>query len=142
MQFRPENGTLVDHPIVRGRVPGEEVTVVASFTGQGFRAEPGADVDPIMVLGEGVVIMMPERSWDITDATRRIPGAGLLQGAVVRHRKGRVAAFGEAAMFTSQTGGEGPAFGMAHPDAPHNARFVLNIAHWLSDLLNEAPPVP
>jgi len=139
MQFRPGNGTLVDHPILRGRGPVEEVPRVTSFTGQGFRVAPGTEAEPIMMLGEGVVIMLPEASWQFTGTTQQISGFGLLQGATVRYGRGRVAAFGEAAMFTSQTGGEGPPFGMAHPDAPHNRQFALNIAHWLSDLLSGIP---
>jgi len=140
MVFRPDEGTLRDHPIVQGRTLEEKVGWVTSFTGQGFRVIPGADIEPIMVLGDNVEILLPEKSWQFTETTQTMSGAGLLQGAVLRYRQGRVAAFGEAAMFTSQIGGDGePAFGMAHQTAPHNPRFVLNIAHWLSGLLNDTP---
>ncbi len=140
MIFHPDEGTLRDHTIVRGRTPEEQVGWVTSFTGQGFRVIPGSDAEPIMVLGDNVAIFLPEKSWQFTETTQQIAGKGLLQGAVLEYHGGRVAAFGEAAMFTSQVGGdEGPAFGMAHPTAPHNAQFVLNIAHWLSGLLSDTP---
>jgi hypothetical protein len=142
MRFRPEAATLREHRIVRGRSPEEAVGWVTSFTGQGFRLAPGAAADPIMVLAHGVEILMPERSWQFDDTTERIDGAGLLQGAVRRYERGRVAVFGEAAMFTAQVAGEGISVGLAHPSAPYNERFTLNIAHWLSGLLDEVPPLP
>jgi hypothetical protein len=60
----------------------------------------------------------------------------MLQGAVVRSDKGRVAVFGEAAMFSAQVSGPDrrPA-GMNDPAAPQNAQFLLNVLHWLSGLL-------
>ena len=60
----------------------------------------------------------------------------MLQGAVIPFGKGRVAAFGEAAMFSAQVSGPNrmPA-GMNDPGAPQNAQFLLNVLHWLSGLL-------
>jgi hypothetical protein len=58
----------------------------------------------------------------------------MLQGAALRFGAGRVAAFGEAAMFTAQVDEEGP-MGMNHPEAPQNAQFVLNVLHWLTEVL-------
>jgi len=54
----------------------------------------------------------------------------------VRFGAGRVAAFGEAAMFTAQVDEDGP-MGMNHPEAPQNAQFVLNVLHWLTGVLPE-----
>jgi hypothetical protein len=60
----------------------------------------------------------------------------MLQGVALGVGSGRVAMFGEAAMFTAQRSGpEGRPMGMNHPDAPHNAQFVLNVLRWLSGLL-------
>ena len=68
-----------------------------------------------------------------------VPATGLLQGAVIRHGKGRVAVFGEAAMFTAQVierNGQVVRFGMNDPAASQNAQFVLNVLHWLSGQLD------
>ena len=46
--------------------------------------------------------------------------------------KGRVVAFGEAAMFSAQlAGSEKRKMGMNNPIAAENYRLLLNIIHWL-----------
>ena len=89
-----------------------------------------------MVLGDDVEFLLPEKAWEFSERTPRIAAAGWLQGAVLRLGKGRVAVFGEAAMFSAQiSGSEKRPMGMNHPDASENARFLLNVFHWLSGLL-------
>jgi hypothetical protein len=47
--------------------------------------------------------------------------------------KGRVAVFGEAAMFSAQLAGRGGApMGMNAPEAAQNYKLLLNVLHWLS----------
>jgi hypothetical protein len=136
MTFRQSEGGLADHAVTRGRNGDESVPFVAGFTGQGFRIHPRTEAVPIMILADDCVIVLPERSWTFTPTTQRMSGAGLLQGVVLTYGRGRVASFGEAAMFTSQnTGPDTPPVGMTHPDAPHNQQFVLNITHWLAGIL-------
>jgi hypothetical protein len=132
--FRRSDGSLVDHAILNGRGPDERIDSVASFTGQAFRAVPSAE--PLMLLPNTVVLLMPVEAWEFSDQTPRLSAAGMLQGAVLRYGEGRVAAFGEAAMFTSQMSGD-ESFGMSLPVAAHNARFLINIMHWLSGLLGD-----
>lgn len=53
------------------------------------------------------------------------------------HGRGRVAVFGEAAMFTAQvTGPERQPMGMNAPGAEQNAQLLLNVLHWLSGLMH------
>lgn len=62
----------------------------------------------------------------------------MLQGAVLRFGKGRVAVFGEAALFSAQErlGKDGRTLmGMNRPDATQNPQFLLNVVHWLSGLI-------
>lgn len=50
----------------------------------------------------------------------------------------RVAAFGEAAMFSAQLAGpEQRPMGLNRPQARQNQQFLLNVAHWLSGLLGD-----
>jgi len=50
--------------------------------------------------------------------------------------RGRVAVFGEAAMFTAQVSGpERRPMGMNTPTAAQNPQFLLNVMHWLAGLL-------
>ncbi len=131
--FTRESGALADHAITIGRTPAERVDSVATFTGSAFRA---AKVEAIIVLGSGFVSLTPERPGDMSKITERTPVDGWLQGAVTRLGKGRVAVFGEAAMFSAQVAGpERMPMGMNHPHAARNAQFLLNLMHWLSGLL-------
>ena len=87
-------------------------------------------------------IYLPRDAMDqpFDQAMPFVPATGLLQGAVMRHGKGRVAVFGEAAMFTTQVierGGTTIRFGMNDPSAAGNAQFVLNVLHWLSGRLDD-----
>ena len=61
---------------------------------------------------------------------------GMLQGAVLLAGRGRVAVFGEAAMFSAQVSGEARRpMGMNMPSASQNPQFLINVAHWLAGVL-------
>jgi hypothetical protein len=129
--FTSGDGTLKDHPIVRGRRAGERVERVATFTGSAF--EVGPEAQPLLVFGKGVVSLMPQVAWQFTEQTPRVAVEGWCQGATLRFGKGRVALFGEAAMFTAQLGGPNRnPLGMNSPQAPQNAQFLLNVVRWLT----------
>ena len=90
----------------------------------------------MMKLGPHVVLLMPEVAWQFSKLTPALSASGMLQGAAIQCGRGRVAVFGEAAMFSAQVAGPNrtPA-GMNDPTAPQNAQFLLNVIHWLSGLL-------
>ena len=130
--FRRSDGGLREHPITDGRSGETAVDSVVSFTGQAFRADPDVPVEPLLVLPERFVLYLPEEAWEFSESTPRISAAHLLQGAVLAHGGGRVAAFGEAAMFSAQLAGpERVPMGMNRPEAAQNYRFALNVLRWL-----------
>lgn len=134
--FHRSDASLVAGPVADGRDAGERVERVTTFTGQAFRLDPKLDADPLLVVPDGFEVLLPEVAWQFSERTPRIPAANLLQGALVRHGDGRVAVLGEAAAFTAQVAGpERIPVGMNSPEAPENARFVLNVLHWLSGAL-------
>jgi hypothetical protein len=132
-------GGLADHPITRGRNATEEIAAIKAFTGQAFRAR--VPVEPLMRMPDDWAVLFPREAARFTSTTPSESTRGLLQGAVLRHGQGRVAVFGEAAMFTAQTQvlGETVVYrmGMNDPEASQNAQFVLNVLHWLSGLLQD-----
>ncbi|ALN62113.1 hypothetical protein GLA29479_1229 [Lysobacter antibioticus] len=135
--FRVDAGSLTRHAAVRGRDESESVAQVRSFTGQAFQAP--AEAEPLLILPQGYVSLMPKKAWRFDADTARVPVAGWLQGAVMRVGKGRAAFFGEAAMFTTQVqGAERRPMGMNASGAERNYQFTLNLAHWLSGLLDPA----
>lgn len=134
IRFVRSDGSLSDHPITRGRNSSERIDSVVSFTGQAFRLEGSGEA--LMKLGHNITLLMPQVAWQFSSLTPRISASQMFQGAVVRYNKGRVAVFGEAAMFSAQV--SGPArtpTGMNSPAAPQNGQFLLNVLHWLSGLL-------
>ena len=135
--FRTTDGTLPPHPVLRGRDSTEAVTQVRSFTGQAFTVTaPGAA--PLMVLPSDFVSLEPRVAWRFDADTPARPVGGWLQGATLRAGRGRVALFGEAAMFSAQvTGPDRKPMGMNAPMAEQNARFALNVLHWLAGLLGD-----
>lgn len=131
--FRRADGSLFDHPITRGRDSSEWIDSVASFTGEAFQAD-GAE--GLLQFGDGMSSFMPKVAWEFSDSTPRVPIQGWFQGAVKKIGKGRVAVFGEAAMFSGQLAGEQRRpTGMNSPVASQNPQFLLNVMHWLSGKL-------
>lgn len=132
--FKRSDQSLLDNPITNGRDPSEKVNAIATFSGSAFKAEP--EFRPLLVLGPDKRSWMPKKLYDFQKDTPSISVAGWYQGAVADFGKGKIAFFSEAAMFTAQTFDRGKMrVGMNHPLAKDNAQLLLNVMHWLSDLL-------
>lgn len=130
--FRRDDGTLGAHAITDGRSANERITLVRSFTGQAFEWK-AEGVVPLMILPDHYVSLEPRVAWQFSDSTRVRRVGRWLQGAVRELGRGRVAIFGEAAMFTAQrAGAERRPMGMNAPQAEQNFRFALNTLRWLS----------
>ena len=134
--FRRTDGSLGDHPITHGRAAAERIDSVMTFVGQAFRAQAGVPVTALLVLPPKALLLMPSTAWKFSDKTPQLPASGLLQGAVAVFGRGRLAVFGEAAMFSAQvTGIDREPMGMNVPEASQNVQFLLNVVHWLSGVL-------
>jgi hypothetical protein len=117
--FRKSDGTLLNHPITSG------ITEVATFAGSSF--EMDARGEPLLAFGADAY------SFSGQDDKSPVPVKGHLQGAVLPFGAGRVAVFGEAAMFTAQRSGpDNHPMGMNAEIARENPRFILNVLHWLT----------
>ena len=122
---------LKESVVTRGRADDERVTRVATFTGSAFKLPENAI--PILVFGSGSVSLETKKAPGITPDAPAIPIEGWAQGAVMEVRKGRVAVFGEAAMFSAQLAGpEQMPVGMNSPEADENHQLLLNVVHWLT----------
>jgi hypothetical protein len=138
MVFRRGDGTLADDPLLDARGPEGEVTEVATFLGSALRGGP--KFRPLLLFGSGVLSWAPERYYEFEPDTPRVDVSGWSQGGVMEYEAGRVAVFGEAAMFTAQVFDQGRIrVGMNAPEATHNLQLLLNVVHWLSRLEDERP---
>ena len=134
--FSRADGSLGSTIVANGRNASEAVEFVTTFTGQAFRLDPTIDAEPLLILRKGSILLLPEVAWEFSESTPRIPADYLLQGAIVRHGRGRVAAFGEAAMFGARLAGPDLVpVGMNAPEARWNQRFATNVVRWLSGAL-------
>jgi hypothetical protein len=131
--FRRDDATLRSHPITDGRQPAGRVDWAVTFvSGHAFRAIDER-VCPLLVLRPGVVSINMDRAWHFDDATPRVDVEGWLQGAALEVGAGRVAIFGEAAMFAAQLVGPGRRkVGMNDPSAGQNLQLLRNTLGWLS----------
>lgn len=129
--FRRDDDSLADHAITGARNGDDGVPFVVSFDGQAFTLSDTVAAWPLLRLPHGSVLLYPERVWQFDAETPRRDASGWLQGVVREVGAGRVAVFGEAAMFTSQSVGDGPPPGFEHPEAPWNRRFILRVVDWL-----------
>ena len=121
---------LADHAVVRGRSAAEAIDTVRNFTGSAFRGPPEAT--SVLTLPKGSVSLECKVAARFEADTPRVDVSGWSQGAVVKIGRGRVAVFGEAAMFSAQLAGpEKRPMGMNDPAAKQNPQFLLNVLHWL-----------
>lgn len=115
--FRKSDGTLMGRPITQG------IDEVATFAGSSFEMEAGGE--PLLVFGR--------EAYSYSEQDEPVPVKGHLQGAVLLFSNGRVAVFGEAAMFTAQlSGADQHPMGMNAAIAKQNPQFLLNVMHWLT----------
>jgi hypothetical protein len=133
--FRRSNGSLGAIPPVEGSP--ERIDSVVTFTGSAFRFAPGVrvgvDAWPLFTFRSPTRVWLPRVAWAFGDSVAWVSGDGLLQGALLRVGLGRVAAFGEAAMFSAQRKGPGRTpMGMNAPEAAENARFTIAVLRWLA----------
>lgn len=134
--FTAGDGTLRPHSIIRGRDTTERVSQVRTFTGQAFRVSVGRTA-PVLILPATFVSLEPRFAWKFDADTKKRPVGGWLQGATMRVGGGRIAFFGEAAMFSAQLAGpERRPMGMNAPGAEQNPQFVLNVLHWLARVID------
>jgi hypothetical protein len=132
--FKRSNDGLTDHSITNGRDPSEKVHSIATFSGSAFKAGP--EFQPILILSPDKRSWMPKKLYDFNKDTPSISVAGWYQGAISKFGRGKVAFFSEAAMFTAQIFDQGRMkVGMNHPLAKDNAQLLLNVMHWLSNLI-------
>ncbi len=132
--FRRSDGTLNEHPITAGKLKGERIDSVVTFTGEAFTGD--STVVGLLIFGENMASYMPSVAWQFSDSTPKVDIKGWYQAAVREFGKGRVAVVGEAAMFTAQLAGqERRQVGMSQPEAAQNPQFLLNMIHWLSRIL-------
>lgn len=107
------------------------VDSVRAFTGQGFLIS-GA-LETVLAFPADTEVLLPDTAWVFDASTPRFSDEAWVQGATREFGAGRVALFGEAAMFTAQrVGPESWRVGFTHPRAHHNARFVLAVLRWLA----------
>ncbi|GEM_PF-442532 len=118
--FRRSDGTLMDHAVTKG------IDSVATFAGSSFQMDaPG---QPLLVFGPKV--------YSYTEQKDSVLVKGHFQGAVLPFGKGRVAVFGEAAMFSAQlTGLDRHPMGMNASIAKQNPQFLLNVMYWLTGVI-------
>ncbi|GAA4274828.1 DUF4350 domain-containing protein [Aquimarina gracilis] len=134
--FTIKEGTLIKNNISSGRNTGEKVKQVATFTGQAFKIPK--DATPILVFNERFVNKLPDTAWVFNSKTKTYNVKGWSQGAYKKYGKGRIVAFGEAAMFTTQLAGPNKRkVGMNSEDAKENYKLLLNIIHWLDHKFDE-----
>lgn len=134
--FTRADGSLRDDVVTRGRDSASAVTSLQTFTGSAFQAPPAAR--PIIVLPAGY--MSHQCLLPCSGSVPESDVGGYLQGAVMPLGKGRIAVFGEAAMFSSQVIGKSNPpfrFGFTAKGAEQNKQFILNLMQWLAGILPE-----
>ena len=133
--FRRSDGSLRSSVITDGRTASERIDSVATFTGQAF--DPSSAGEPLLLFGASAIQLFPTTAWEFSVATERASANGWSQGSFLQARRGRVAFFGEAAMFSVQTCSGGPGIGqvpmgMNSPRAQQNGQLLLNVLRWLT----------
>ena len=136
IDFNRQKGTLSDNFITYGRSSEEKVNQVRTFTGQGFKIPEKAK--SILNLDESQTVFLVDTMWVFNESVKRFPANELSQGAIMNIGKGRIAFFGEAAMFSAQLAGPSRRkVGMSSENAKENFQLLLNIIHWLDKKLGK-----
>lgn len=131
--FSETNLRLVSSKITNGNF-GKKITSVTTFTGSSFLIPN--DAIGILKFKKGDACLQPEIAWQFNKDTKTKDLENSYQGAILNYGKGKIAVFGEAAMFTAQTitnNSDTFKFGFHSENAPNNIDFIRNLMYWLTD---------
>lgn len=121
--FTRKIGGLTDDILLDG------IDKVRTFGGSAFRINGNAN-RPLLIMNEQWTMQHMETNGLSAKETAK----GLLQGAVMNFGEGKIAVFGEAAMFSAQRYGRGKTrMGFHASGAEDNRRFILNVFRWLGE---------
>lgn len=130
--FSEDNERLISSEITNGTL-GEKINAITTFTGSAFTIPNSAK--GILKFKKDDYCLAPAIAWQFNDETPRHGLKDKYQGAILTYGKGKIAVFGEAAMFTAQTITNNTGtykFGFHAESAPNNLEFIRNLVFWLS----------
>jgi len=136
--FTLEDQTLQQSPIVTGIKDYEKIDSVTTFLGSAFYAPDMST--PLLSFMSGITLQ-PDTAFRFHINTPWENLARYHQGAIRSCGRGKIAVFGEAAMFTAQIVNDSVNVGFNSEYAPQNAQFTLNLIHWLDGVTEYASPV-
>jgi len=131
--FKRSDSSLTSHAVSNGLSESDRIDFVGTFTGQAFKGDE--ETEPLLLFKSSAVIIYPNYAWEFEELPKSSVD-GWYQGAVKKYGQGRVAFFGEAAMFSEQRCDGNIPMGMNAPAASQNAQFILNLFLWLTNRLN------
>lgn len=127
--FSIQNERLEKHPMLT-----EEIQSVTTFTGSAFTYPEEAEL--ILSFKKGDISLEPEVAWQFEDTTKTIDLENYAQGALMNYGAGKLAVFGEAAMFTARNvTNENGTFkvGFNSLFAPDNQQFAVRLMRYLME---------
>jgi uncharacterized protein (TIGR02246 family) len=130
--FSLANSRLENSIITDGTL-GTKIERVVSFTGSSFTAPKEAI--GVLKFQQGDTCLKPKIAWQFDEDTKALDISGSYQGAIMEYGKGKIAVFGEAAMFTAQSiqqNGKTFKVGFNAAFAPQNVDFIRNVLYWLA----------
>lgn len=121
--FTRKNGGLTDDTLLYG------IDKIRTFSGSAFRIE-GSDYRPLLIMHDQWMM----QRMDANGLSAKETANGLLMGAVMEVGEGKIAVFGEAAMFSAQRYGRWKKrMGFHAQGAENNRQFILNVFRWLGE---------
>lgn len=130
--FSNKDQRLLETELTNG-VLGKKIDSITTFTGSSFSIPKKAI--GVLKFKKGDFCLAPEVAWQFTENTPNSDLENRYQGAILQFGKGKLAVFGEAAMFTAQTVTNNSGtfkFGFHSDDAPNNIEFIRDLMYWLS----------
>ena len=130
--FSTNNDRLLKSSLNK-EIVDKNMNSITTFTGSSFTIPEKAI--GILKFKKEDFCLAPEIAWRFTETTKRTNLDNKYQGAILNYGKGKVAVFGEAAMFTAQTVTNNNGtfkFGFHATSAPNNIKFIRNLMFWLS----------
>ncbi|MEZ5171988.1 MAG: DUF4350 domain-containing protein [Bacteroidia bacterium] len=131
-QFKKANDELGNHPVCINEKSGQSFDSICTFTGSAFKIPDKAT--GILKFQKGMYSMQPDTAWQFNEQTLRVDLEEYYQGAIMNYGTGKIALFGEAAMFSAQIAGRDQIrVGFNSEYAKNNVAFILNLIHWLDE---------